>query len=251
MFSYDFQIAAGDKNTGTVYLPRESSTNLPVIIYCHGWGGSRRPCAVAKKLLDSPDHLSLGPIRRKYAGNPVHEPVIKRTGSLYTLYFPGFLDHAQGFHKTVGLFQTQSPADGFKGGHAEVLGFKADRPGNMLPQQGIHLAHAVAAINEYIFLRPHPFRGVRKSGIRTKAVPAVFHKHQTARTFIHLSVMQLKSAQVETIGIQANQKGLQPGLMHQTAGLFPASGELFPVHAVLPHSIVCTVYSLIWAKISA
>jgi len=51
MFSYDFQIAAGDKNTGTVYLPHEHSTNLPVIIYCHGWGGSRRLCAVAEKLL--------------------------------------------------------------------------------------------------------------------------------------------------------------------------------------------------------
>ena len=41
MFSFDFQLTTGDKNIGTVYLPHEHATNLPVIIYCHGWGGSR------------------------------------------------------------------------------------------------------------------------------------------------------------------------------------------------------------------
>jgi hypothetical protein len=46
--------------------------------------------------------------------------------------------------------------------------------------------------------------------------------------------MQLKSAQIETIGVQADQEGLQAGFMHQTTGLFPPSGEMFPVHADTP-----------------
>jgi len=41
MFSFDFQLTTGDQNKGTVYLPNEHATNLPVVIYCHGWGGSR------------------------------------------------------------------------------------------------------------------------------------------------------------------------------------------------------------------
>jgi len=41
MFSLEFQLATGDKNIGTVYLPDEHATGLPVMIYCYGWGGNR------------------------------------------------------------------------------------------------------------------------------------------------------------------------------------------------------------------
>jgi dipeptidyl aminopeptidase/acylaminoacyl peptidase len=41
MFTYDFKLTTDDKNVGTVYLPSESATNFPVLIYCHGWGSSR------------------------------------------------------------------------------------------------------------------------------------------------------------------------------------------------------------------
>ena len=42
MVTYDFKLPGGDFNDGTVYLPAETATDVPVIIYCHGWGGSRR-----------------------------------------------------------------------------------------------------------------------------------------------------------------------------------------------------------------
>ena len=41
MFTFDFKLESGDQNIGTVYLPSEKATNIPVIIYCHGWGGDR------------------------------------------------------------------------------------------------------------------------------------------------------------------------------------------------------------------
>ncbi|MCL2884457.1 MAG: hypothetical protein FWF49_03100 [Oscillospiraceae bacterium] len=52
MFTYDFQLQTGDKNKGTVYLPHKDSTNIPVIIYCHGWGGSRRLWLPTEKLCE-------------------------------------------------------------------------------------------------------------------------------------------------------------------------------------------------------
>lgn len=42
MFTYDFKLTTGDQNVGTVYLPDENTVNVPVIIYCHGWGGRRQ-----------------------------------------------------------------------------------------------------------------------------------------------------------------------------------------------------------------
>jgi pimeloyl-ACP methyl ester carboxylesterase len=42
MFAYNFRLATGDLNVGTVYLPSEAVVNIPVIIYCHGWGGNRQ-----------------------------------------------------------------------------------------------------------------------------------------------------------------------------------------------------------------
>jgi len=47
MFALDFKLDTGDKNVGTVYLPHKDATDIPVIIYCHGWGGNRglRPSA--------------------------------------------------------------------------------------------------------------------------------------------------------------------------------------------------------------
>lgn len=41
MFTYDFKLSTGDLNVGTVYLPSKSANNLPVLIYCHGWGWRR------------------------------------------------------------------------------------------------------------------------------------------------------------------------------------------------------------------
>lgn len=52
MFIYDFRLETGDRNTGTVYLPERNAVNTPVIIYCHGWGGSRQLCPVTKLICD-------------------------------------------------------------------------------------------------------------------------------------------------------------------------------------------------------
>jgi len=52
MFKQDFQLSGGDKNKGTVYLPNEESKNIPVIIYCHGWGGNRQHYGVTEKLCE-------------------------------------------------------------------------------------------------------------------------------------------------------------------------------------------------------
>jgi len=42
MMQYDFRLETGDRNAGTVYLPDNPSRPLPVVIHCHGWGGSIR-----------------------------------------------------------------------------------------------------------------------------------------------------------------------------------------------------------------
>ena len=52
MYQYDFKLNTGDKNVGTVYLPFEDCVKLPVLIYCHGWGGDRSLPAVLQLLLD-------------------------------------------------------------------------------------------------------------------------------------------------------------------------------------------------------
>ena len=52
MFTCDFQISTADKNIGTVYLPNKDSMNIPVIIYCHGWGGSRQLWLPTEKLCE-------------------------------------------------------------------------------------------------------------------------------------------------------------------------------------------------------
>jgi len=41
MYKFDFALSVGDRNIGTVYLPGEHAVNVPVIIYCHGWGSNR------------------------------------------------------------------------------------------------------------------------------------------------------------------------------------------------------------------
>ena len=52
MTSFDFQLKTGDHNVGTVYLPSESANNIPVIIYCHGWGGRRQLWTPTEALCD-------------------------------------------------------------------------------------------------------------------------------------------------------------------------------------------------------
>jgi pimeloyl-ACP methyl ester carboxylesterase len=41
MREFNFQIEKGDKNIGTVYLPVAFEGKIPVVIYCHGWAGTR------------------------------------------------------------------------------------------------------------------------------------------------------------------------------------------------------------------
>ena len=52
MFTYSFKLPSSDHNVGTVYLPNESAVNIPVIIYCHGWGGSRQLWTPTQMLCD-------------------------------------------------------------------------------------------------------------------------------------------------------------------------------------------------------
>ena len=52
MVSFDYEISVRDRNKGTVYLPDIQSKNRPVIIYCHGWGGSRKLGQPTQKLCD-------------------------------------------------------------------------------------------------------------------------------------------------------------------------------------------------------
>jgi len=42
LHTFQFSLNNPDKNVGTVYLPTSDCLNIPVIIYCHGWGGSRQ-----------------------------------------------------------------------------------------------------------------------------------------------------------------------------------------------------------------
>ena len=53
MYTFDFKLETGDQNSGTVYLPNESSTNIPVIIYCHGWKGGRKLWLPTEKLCET------------------------------------------------------------------------------------------------------------------------------------------------------------------------------------------------------
>ncbi len=52
MYNYNFKLKKNDKNIGTVYLPNENSTNLPVIVYCHGWKGCRQLWTPTEKLCE-------------------------------------------------------------------------------------------------------------------------------------------------------------------------------------------------------
>jgi pimeloyl-ACP methyl ester carboxylesterase len=52
MFSFNFKLESGDLNTGTVYLPNETTLNAPVIVYCHGWGGNRQIGSPIDKLCE-------------------------------------------------------------------------------------------------------------------------------------------------------------------------------------------------------
>jgi len=50
MYTYDFKIENSDKNVGSVYLPDKNITDLPVIIYCHGWKSRRQLWAPTEML---------------------------------------------------------------------------------------------------------------------------------------------------------------------------------------------------------
>lgn len=50
MKTIPFQLTSGDANYGTVYLPDEATGPLPVVIYCHGWGGTQKLPPVIESL---------------------------------------------------------------------------------------------------------------------------------------------------------------------------------------------------------
>lgn len=52
MHQYNFKLDTGDKNAGTVYLPSQQCGKLPVLIYCHGWGGNCSLPSVINCLLE-------------------------------------------------------------------------------------------------------------------------------------------------------------------------------------------------------
>ena len=52
MYHFYFNLPKNDKNKGTVYLPRKSSVNLPVIISCYGWNSIHWPMRVEEALRD-------------------------------------------------------------------------------------------------------------------------------------------------------------------------------------------------------
>jgi alpha-beta hydrolase superfamily lysophospholipase len=53
MITYDFRLTTGDLNVGTVYLPDEDALNIPVVVYCHGWGGRRQLWTPTQALCDN------------------------------------------------------------------------------------------------------------------------------------------------------------------------------------------------------
>lgn len=56
MKTLPFRLDTGDRNVGTAYLPDTATGRLPVVIYCHGWGGSQKltpPLLALAKLLES------------------------------------------------------------------------------------------------------------------------------------------------------------------------------------------------------
>ena len=42
MIEREFRLDIGDRNFGVVYLPDGDLSNLPVLVYCHGWGGDHQ-----------------------------------------------------------------------------------------------------------------------------------------------------------------------------------------------------------------
>jgi hypothetical protein len=41
MKQFEFKIQTGDRNVGTAFVPDSRTTPCPVIIFCHGWPGTR------------------------------------------------------------------------------------------------------------------------------------------------------------------------------------------------------------------
>jgi len=52
MYHFYFNLPKNDKNAGTVFLPRKSSTGVPVIISCYGWNKIHWPIRVEEGLRD-------------------------------------------------------------------------------------------------------------------------------------------------------------------------------------------------------
>lgn len=50
MKTQTFRLETGDRNAGTVYLPDHVEGRIPVLVYCHGWGGSQKLPPVIEQL---------------------------------------------------------------------------------------------------------------------------------------------------------------------------------------------------------
>ena len=53
MYHFYFHLPKNDLNGGCVYMPHRNSTNLPMMIYCQGFGSSIQPRRVQEKLRDT------------------------------------------------------------------------------------------------------------------------------------------------------------------------------------------------------
>ncbi len=53
MQQIEFRLDVGDRNAGTIYLPDGYVDKMPVLVYCHGWGGSRKLWPPMDKLCET------------------------------------------------------------------------------------------------------------------------------------------------------------------------------------------------------
>jgi pimeloyl-ACP methyl ester carboxylesterase len=68
MVQFDFHLDTGDKNVGTVYLPQSMDERIPVVIYCHGWGGNRGLTAATQSVCSALLESSSGMVAFDFYG---------------------------------------------------------------------------------------------------------------------------------------------------------------------------------------
>jgi acetyl esterase/lipase len=68
MIINNFKINTGDQNSGTIYRPDSIKNNIPMIIYCHWWGGNRTLNPSTNKLCEKAVELGIGMITFDFFG---------------------------------------------------------------------------------------------------------------------------------------------------------------------------------------